>query len=337
MHAPSFSVVIPMFNRAAKIGRALQSCLRQENQDFEIVVVDDGSSDGSVEAVKEYGDPRIRLFLHDRNQGVCPARNTGVAQARGEWVLFLDSDDEFLPGALAAIEKHVRRAPAYLNRFAFRYELDTGGFSPSPPFQDSVWDYVGYLNWMERAEGSTDYFNCVRRSTFERVRFPAGRAYETLYHLDFAWQFKTRCAMQVVAKVNSDCANRSCLHSADDRRRDALDCAESLDALLGRHGQALRDYAPKRYRTILKMCASMHACAGHRLKSCVLNLNYLRRQPFSPEGWLQLGLGLLGPGVYTWAATHKNRVALAKHGGRVADCGLRIADCGLEKKADPLF
>ena len=98
---PFFSIVIPAYNRADKIGRTLTSCLAQTDTDFEIVIVDDGSRDRTRAAVEAVGDPRIR-YIWQENAGASAARNRGGAEARGDYVAFLDSDDEFLPGKLAA-------------------------------------------------------------------------------------------------------------------------------------------------------------------------------------------------------------------------------------------
>jgi glycosyltransferase involved in cell wall biosynthesis len=86
------SVVIPTYNRAAKVRRAIESALAQTAPCFEVIVVDDGSSDGTGQILGElYGD-RIRYFAQ-ANQGVSVARNKGIAEATGEWIAFLDSDD----------------------------------------------------------------------------------------------------------------------------------------------------------------------------------------------------------------------------------------------------
>src|ERR1039458_5800762 len=97
---PYFSIVIPVFNREQEVQRALSSCLVQDFQAFEVVVVDDASTDNSATVVEGLQDQRVRLIRHAKNRGVCPARNTGVQAAAGEWIVFLDSDDELLPGCL---------------------------------------------------------------------------------------------------------------------------------------------------------------------------------------------------------------------------------------------
>ena len=96
MTTPFFSVIVPVFNRAPVLGAALQSVLTQTCQDFEIVVVDDGSSDDPRAVVEAIGDPRIR-YLRQDNRGGGTARNTGIDAARGRFIAPLDSDDVFLP------------------------------------------------------------------------------------------------------------------------------------------------------------------------------------------------------------------------------------------------
>lgn len=93
------SVVIPLYNKEPIIEKTLNSVLSQDYSDFEVVIVDDGSTDNSVAQVEAIYDSRIRL-LRQENGGPSKARNTGVKNAKGEWIVFLDADDELLPGAL---------------------------------------------------------------------------------------------------------------------------------------------------------------------------------------------------------------------------------------------
>jgi glycosyltransferase involved in cell wall biosynthesis len=93
---PLFSVVIPVYNRADVVGDAIRSVLAQTFQDFEIIVVDDGSRDNPRAVVESFADPRIR-FHRQENRGGGAARNAGIDLAHGRLVAFLDSDDHYLP------------------------------------------------------------------------------------------------------------------------------------------------------------------------------------------------------------------------------------------------
>ena len=92
------SVIIPTYNRKKTLARAIQSVINQSLSSFEILIIDDGSNDGSEEWVKE-NFQNIK-YIYQNNRGVSSARNIGIENANGDWVAFLDSDDEWLPNKL---------------------------------------------------------------------------------------------------------------------------------------------------------------------------------------------------------------------------------------------
>lgn len=104
------SVVIPLYNKEEIVRQSLNSVLSQEFSDYEVVVVDDGSTDKSADIVRQINDARIRL-VSQPNGGPSKARNTGVREAKGEWILFLDADDELLPGALEHYNHLINKYP----------------------------------------------------------------------------------------------------------------------------------------------------------------------------------------------------------------------------------
>jgi len=99
---PTVSVIIPAYNRAHLIGRAIKSVLNQAYQDFELIIIDDCSTDNTDEVVREFQkkDNRIIYLKHDQNKGGSAARNTGIKVSKSEYIAFLDSDDEWLPEKL---------------------------------------------------------------------------------------------------------------------------------------------------------------------------------------------------------------------------------------------
>src|SRR5678815_3100588 len=107
---PKVSVVIPTYNRAHVLLCALESVLNQDFADLEVVLIDDGSTDETLERVASVSDPRVRYFRFERNRGIGAARKEGVDRSCGDVVAFLDSDDRWRQGELTetvgVLERH---------------------------------------------------------------------------------------------------------------------------------------------------------------------------------------------------------------------------------------
>ena len=294
---PQFTVVIPVFNRPRAIERALRSCLAQRYSDFEVVVVDDASTDDSIAAARRFTDPRITLLQHAVNRGACAARNTGVSCARGEWIVFLDSDDELLPDALEIMARRASEVPASIHRLAFKYLHPGGDCSPWPDAAGAVLDYLGYLLWADGIKRS-DFNNCIRRSTFRHVRLPEGRVYERIYQLDFAREFRTLMLPDIVARVHYDAANRStrtsCLHYIRRQKAEAAAALAGVETILERHGAALFQYAPNTYRSMLRQRIECLLLAGRTTEGLRRGLSFLAGYPGAANGWATLCAGALG-------------------------------------------
>ena len=98
---PLVSVIIPTYNRADLVRRAIGSVLAQSYANFEVIVIDNASSDKTAEVVDSIVDARLKFIRHDVNKGPAASRNTGLRNSRGDYITFLDSDDEWLPQKLA--------------------------------------------------------------------------------------------------------------------------------------------------------------------------------------------------------------------------------------------
>jgi glycosyltransferase involved in cell wall biosynthesis len=108
---PAVSIVMPVFNRADTVGRAIESVLGQTFSDFELLIINDGSTDGSEAVIARHVDQRIRYLLNPKNKGGNASRNAGIRAAQSAIVCFIDSDDEFLPHKLGHIVSFFQANP----------------------------------------------------------------------------------------------------------------------------------------------------------------------------------------------------------------------------------
>jgi glycosyltransferase involved in cell wall biosynthesis len=123
---PIATVVVPAYNSAGTIAETLSSILRQTFTDFEVVVVDDGSTDATARIVQNFGDPRIRL-VQQCNRGLAGAHNTGIANARGRYIAFCDADDLWLPEKLELHVAHLDAKPDVGISFSGSQMIDAAG------------------------------------------------------------------------------------------------------------------------------------------------------------------------------------------------------------------
>lgn len=145
MSVPFFSILLPAFNAHAHIGRVLRDLLGQTFGDFEILVVDDGSTDGTDRIVRGYSDARIRLITLASNQGLVGALNAGLAEARGTWVARQDADDRSQPDRLARQRELISRTPDAVLFYSWATLIDHRGWwrgTLRPPLRDAGlrWD-----------------------------------------------------------------------------------------------------------------------------------------------------------------------------------------------------
>jgi len=301
MSAPFFSVVITTYNRARIVRRCIDACLAQTFGDFEVVVVDDGSSDDTVAILREaYDEPRLRVVAHESNRGINPSRHTGAASARGEWVVVVDSDDELLPEALARLRELIAGLPEGVRVLRSRQLHDDGRVTPSF-VPDGPYGYEGRIRWAE-AEGGTDAARCIKRAVFADTPYIDGRrgAMETLFELNLAERETSVCVEDVLTKVHADApdswlrANRSA-DVIPRLRREAPDMLWMAETALERHGEALQRWGPGQYVTVLRIAATQSFLLGKRRAGARYSLRALRRRPFTPAAWATLLLGLIGP------------------------------------------
>ena len=300
MATPFFSVVVTTYNRERIVRRAVDSCLAQSFDDFEVVVVDDASSDGTVAALDAYEDPRLRVVVHERNKGINPTRLTGTLEARGEWIVVVDSDWELMPDALQRLREAIERLPEGVRVVRFRLLWDDGRvtprFVPAEPF-----GYEGRIRWAEK-EGGEDAGRCIRADVFETTPYIADRrgAIETIFELDLAKAETTLALDEVLGLEHSDAPNSwmrniNAAELLPRLRTEAPDMLWMAETSLERHGEALRRWGPRQYADLLRVAAVQSFLLGRRRDGMRYVLRALRARPWMPLTWVTLLLGPLGP------------------------------------------
>jgi len=167
-HQPKFSVIMPVYDHAEYVGEAIESVRAQTFGDWELIVIDDGSSDGSGEIAEEFAarDRRIRV-LHQVNAGPAAARNAGIRAAQGEWLAYLDSDDLWYPQTLANYGDAIAARPAALFFYGYRHRLNPDGSLTELPGE-----------FQQHATGTREIFQrmylshmcvCYRRGLMDRA------------------------------------------------------------------------------------------------------------------------------------------------------------------------
>ena len=155
MHAPLISIITPTYNRAEFLKEALQSVLAQSYENWELIVVDDGSTDNTAQVVEGIAEPRIK-YLHQNNQQAAAARNRGMAEANGHYFCFLDDDDRIAPGHLLQLIE----ALATGEEPSLVYRVGQLAQTPDGDARTKLWDNDGdaLAQFWEQPTGAFCYF-----------------------------------------------------------------------------------------------------------------------------------------------------------------------------------
>jgi GT2 family glycosyltransferase len=177
---PLVSIIMPMLNRAAVVAASVHSVLEQSYRNFELIVIDDGSRDHSANVIRSFADPRIRLLENAQRMGVCFARNRGLAEARGELVAYLDSDNTWRPDYLKAMAGAFQTLPdagaAYSGQYLYRgdhhqpFAMRFAAFNPSLLHNINYIDINCFMHRRSVLECLDSWF-CEELSRFEDWEF----------------------------------------------------------------------------------------------------------------------------------------------------------------------
>jgi glycosyltransferase involved in cell wall biosynthesis len=309
VNPPLVSVVIPTYNRARFLRRAIESVLNQDHPGKEVVVVNDASTDETEREIAPWAQTHGVVWLrHKSNRGISAARNTGIRASRGAYLVFLDSDDYLLPGRLSSHVEVLERQPDLMWAYSDHW-IEHNGQRQPPTF--SVRSYRPEGKVFELLLLETNGFQLqvmtttLRRSVVEEI----GGFDETVIcaeDLDFALKVAKRYPIAYVP--NADCVwvehDTRTKHTLRNRVESWLKVFDrhvaSLDVSDGNRKELRRDVKALR-RRILNVPhdeAYMHLVAGRREDARVRIWQAIRIRPFRPKNYAYLLFTFLPSSVY---------------------------------------
>ncbi|MGV3708481.1 MAG: glycosyltransferase family 2 protein [Gemmatimonas sp.] len=309
------SIIIPAYNRASLIERAIASVTANNGDDFEVLVVDDSSTDATAARVREIAtrDSRVQLIMHQANRGACASRNTGARAARGQWLVFLDSDDELTADGLTIIRDGARRAPASVAKLKFSCRTGSGVISPTPASAGQIVDYAGFLRWSEATIGGlSETLPCVRRLAFLEVPYNEAPGWsEGIHELEFARRYNVQLCAEVVRLYHGDAPERLMLALPDTSAVNARGQLAHTAAMVHAHITAIETHAPRRALMLRREHATLTFLTGDRRAGFRLSVDALRRSPGNLTSWAVLVVGTMSPALLRYLRRRRHAGSIA--------------------------
>jgi glycosyltransferase involved in cell wall biosynthesis len=270
------SVVIPAYNRDGCLEIAVRSVLAQSYQHFEIVIVDDGSTDNTAEIARRLVDesPRVRLLRHTIRKGAQAARNTGILAGRGQWIAFLDSDDRYLPDSVG-----IRlRAAASRGVDVVHSECDVlrAGSAPEPFGIPAIEGWV--YNELLRSPGPMFQGLLVSKTALERIGF-LDETIVSYQEWDLAIRLAKHHAFAFVPESTFiyDCRSSDTISSN-------LSCAATgyAQVIYKHRWSVLRHLGPKALASHYDVAATFYSAAGREEDAIRCRKQSIAWWPFRP-------------------------------------------------------
>jgi glycosyltransferase involved in cell wall biosynthesis len=167
---PTFSIVIPVFNKEKFVAKTVESVLNQTFSDYEIIVINDGSTDASENIIQQFNDNRIRYFSK-KNEGVAVARNYGIEKASADFICFLDADDYWFPRFLETMNQYIQKLPEQ-KVFACAIEIETKKKSFAATYsidKKSDYEIVDFFQASQKECVLWASSVCIHKSVFDKV------------------------------------------------------------------------------------------------------------------------------------------------------------------------
>ncbi len=262
--SPLVSVIITTYNRAELVGRAIESVLGQSYPNLEVVVVDDGSTDGTAQALQRYeSDPRVRIIRHPQNRGVTAAKNTGLDEVQGVYTTMVDSDDELLPEAIETLVGLLERlGQDYGMVFANCFDPENGELTGHGLVQSGEIAYKDAVC----ARFSGEFWGIWRTSVLGKLRFDERvPGHESLVWYRIYRNCKVYYLHKPLRKYYRDSPDRVSRAISDPER--SAKVALGYQLYIREFGSDIKIYCPYRLARLYQIMAFWHLLAGNRIKA----------------------------------------------------------------------
>ncbi len=296
------SVVIPTFNRAELIERALYSVLSQTYSNLEVIIVDDASSDNTQDQIQtsQQADHRIQYIRHESNRGAQAARNTGIRAAKGEYIAFLDSDNEWLPGKLQrqmALFSHRDNSPSVVYCGYIKVSENGNILNKYLP------QYRGFIYKETLSEWLTDTSTIVvRKEILEKIH----ELDENLlaYH---EWDLCIRLTRECEFDFVPECLSIYREHTLPTISKDLLRDAYGYLAIVDKYrDEILRECGGRTLSEHYLKTARLFVRANQFDLARAYFLKSIRYDPLNIKAMLHFGVSLLGKDIYKFVRSHKH-------------------------------
>jgi len=284
---PKVSVIVLTHNRPEMLRQAIGSILRQTFQDFEIVLVDDASRDNTPEVIKSFGDHRIKYIRHEVNKGEAGSRNTGVTNSSGDYIAFLDDDDEWLPEKLERQMRLLESSPSRVGAVYTGFlKVDPLTKKPigrvTPTKRGNIFAEMAGQNWI-----GTPSTVVVRKECFERTGlFDEAIVFGTDYDM---W---IRISKEFHVEYIQEALINYSVHENKMSGRPDLQI-KGLEALLNKHGSYFASDS-KNYSRRYSVLGLLYCHQGNAQKARTALLKAVSLYPFTLKCYFNLMLSFLG-------------------------------------------
>ena len=297
---PKVSVVIPTHNRAALLRRAVLSVLGQTVEDFEVVVADDASVDGTCEMVQSIGDRRIKHIRHSHNRGVSAARNSAIAVAAGEYIAFLDDDDEWLPDKLRYQIDHIDTLGRNVGAISCgNYEVESSSnrvlAEIRPSLRGDIFEKLLTQGFFSRTSTVLVRASCFRKVGVFDTAFRYGEDFDMWLRLarEYAFDYVAKPLARVYLQPNGLTRNYEAIIAG-------------AEAELEKYRE-FYEQNPRVHSRRLERLATYYCLAGNVRRGREVFCGALARDGFAAKSYAGIALSLLGPRVFKGYFAARNR------------------------------